>query len=98
MVKSETLFKVWHRFFWTWSDSGSLSSQEPGTKRSKLVSRVTSLANLLPPVKAAPLKRIGQTLQVSRGDDVRQQVMVGTSAFSDFTTRCYGDKGASWES
>ncbi|XP_037304122.2 rho guanine nucleotide exchange factor 3 isoform X3 [Pungitius pungitius] len=39
--------------------------EEPGTKRSKLVSRVTSLANLLPPVKAAPLKRIGQTLQRS---------------------------------
>lgn len=38
--------------------------QEPSTKRSKLVSRVTSLANLLPPVKTTPLKRIGQTLQV----------------------------------
>ncbi|KAM8914833.1 rho guanine nucleotide exchange factor 3 [Spinachia spinachia] len=43
----------------------SLDINEPGTKRSKLVSRVTSLANLLPPVKAAPLKRIGQTLQRS---------------------------------
>lgn len=39
--------------------------QEPSTKRSKLVSRVTSLASLLPPVKTTPLKRIGQTLQVS---------------------------------
>uniref|UniRef100_A0A4W6BNE7 Rho guanine nucleotide exchange factor 3 n=1 Tax=Lates calcarifer TaxID=8187 RepID=A0A4W6BNE7_LATCA len=37
--------------------------QEPSTKRSKPVSRVTSLASLLPPVKTAPLKRIGQTLQ-----------------------------------
>uniref|UniRef100_A0A3Q3WJX5 Rho guanine nucleotide exchange factor 3 n=1 Tax=Mola mola TaxID=94237 RepID=A0A3Q3WJX5_MOLML len=39
--------------------------QEPSTKRSKLVSRVTSLASLLPPVKTTPLKRIGQTLQRS---------------------------------
>lgn len=38
--------------------------QEPRTKRTKLVSRVTSLASLLPPVKTTPLKRIGQTLQV----------------------------------
>ncbi|XP_008299501.1 rho guanine nucleotide exchange factor 3 isoform X2 [Stegastes partitus] len=37
--------------------------EEPSTKRSKPVSRVTSLASLLPPVKTAPLKRIGQTLQ-----------------------------------
>ncbi|XP_070815827.1 rho guanine nucleotide exchange factor 3 isoform X2 [Chaetodon trifascialis] len=39
--------------------------QEPNTKRSKLVTRVTSLASLLPPVKTTPLKRIGQTLQRS---------------------------------
>ncbi|XP_072237606.1 rho guanine nucleotide exchange factor 3 isoform X2 [Leuresthes tenuis] len=39
--------------------------EEPSTKRSKPVSRVTSLANLLPPVKTTPLKRIGQTLQRS---------------------------------
>ncbi|XP_075952195.1 rho guanine nucleotide exchange factor 3 [Anarhichas minor] len=43
----------------------SLDINEPGTKRSKLVSRVTSLAGLLPPVKTAQLKRIGQTLQRS---------------------------------
>ncbi|XP_038553933.1 rho guanine nucleotide exchange factor 3 isoform X3 [Micropterus salmoides] len=43
----------------------SLAINEPSTKRSKLVSRVTSLASLLPPVKTAPLKRIGQTLQRS---------------------------------
>ncbi|XP_029990338.1 rho guanine nucleotide exchange factor 3 isoform X3 [Sphaeramia orbicularis] len=43
----------------------SLDINEPSTKRSKPVSRVTSLANLLPPVKTAPLKRIGQTLQRS---------------------------------
>ncbi|XP_070759391.1 rho guanine nucleotide exchange factor 3 [Enoplosus armatus] len=43
----------------------SLDINEPSTKRSKLVSRVTSLASLLPPVKTAPLKRIGQTLQRS---------------------------------
>ncbi|XP_028285262.1 rho guanine nucleotide exchange factor 3 isoform X2 [Parambassis ranga] len=39
--------------------------EEPSTKRTKPVSRVTSLASLLPPVKTAPLKRIGQTLQRS---------------------------------
>uniref|UniRef100_A0A3B4A6Z1 Uncharacterized protein n=1 Tax=Periophthalmus magnuspinnatus TaxID=409849 RepID=A0A3B4A6Z1_9GOBI len=38
---------------------------EPSTKRSKPVSRVTSLVNLLPPVKTAPLKRIGLSLQRS---------------------------------
>ncbi|XP_069568733.1 rho guanine nucleotide exchange factor 3 [Brachyistius frenatus] len=43
----------------------SLDINEPSTKRSKPVSRVTSLAGLLPPVKTAPLKRIGQTLQRS---------------------------------
>ncbi|XP_071351574.1 rho guanine nucleotide exchange factor 3 isoform X4 [Trachinotus anak] len=43
----------------------SLDINEPSTKRSKPVSRVTSLASLLPPVKATPLKRIGQTLQRS---------------------------------
>ncbi|XP_066527864.1 rho guanine nucleotide exchange factor 3 isoform X2 [Hoplias malabaricus] len=39
--------------------------KEPSHKRVKPLSRVTSLANLIPPVKAAPLKRIGQTLQRS---------------------------------
>ncbi|XP_054866372.1 rho guanine nucleotide exchange factor 3 isoform X2 [Amphiprion ocellaris] len=43
----------------------SLDISEPSTKRSKPVSRVTSLASLLPPVKSTPLKRIGQTLQRS---------------------------------
>ncbi|KAF1391101.1 hypothetical protein PFLUV_G00038370 [Perca fluviatilis] len=43
----------------------SLDINEPSTKRSKLVSRVSSLAGLLQPVKTAPLKRIGQTLQVN---------------------------------
>lgn len=43
----------------------SLDINEPSTKRSKPVSKVTSLANLLPPVKTAPLKRIGLTLQRS---------------------------------
>ncbi|XP_042081734.1 rho guanine nucleotide exchange factor 3 isoform X2 [Haplochromis burtoni] len=41
----------------------SLEINEPSTKRSKPVSRVASLASLLPPVKTTPLKRIGQTLQ-----------------------------------
>lgn len=40
--------------------------QEPSNKRVKPLSRVTSLANLIPPVKATPLKRFSQTLQVRR--------------------------------
>ncbi|XP_034021105.1 rho guanine nucleotide exchange factor 3 isoform X2 [Thalassophryne amazonica] len=43
----------------------SLDINEPSTKRSKSVSRVRSLASLLPPVKSSQLKRIGQTLQRS---------------------------------
>ncbi|XP_008319273.1 rho guanine nucleotide exchange factor 3 isoform X3 [Cynoglossus semilaevis] len=43
----------------------SLDINEPSTKRSKPVSRVASLASLLPPVKTTPLKRIGLTLQRS---------------------------------
>uniref|UniRef100_A0A9J8B2W6 Rho guanine nucleotide exchange factor 3 n=2 Tax=Cyprinus carpio carpio TaxID=630221 RepID=A0A9J8B2W6_CYPCA len=43
----------------------SLDINEPSSKRVKPLSRVTSLASLIPPVKAAPLKRIGQTLQRS---------------------------------
>lgn len=38
--------------------------QEPSNKRVKPLSRVTSLANLIPPVRATPLKRFSQTLQV----------------------------------
>lgn len=38
--------------------------QEPSNKRVKPLSRVTSLANLIPPVKTTPLKRFSQTLQV----------------------------------
>ncbi|XP_069062563.1 rho guanine nucleotide exchange factor 3 isoform X2 [Pleurodeles waltl] len=40
-------------------------SDEPSTKRVKPLSRVTSLANLIPPVRATPLKRFSQTLQRS---------------------------------
>lgn len=43
-----------------------LTVQEPSNKRVKPLSRVTSLANLIPPVKATPLKRFSQTLQVRR--------------------------------
>ena len=42
----------------------SLDISEPSNKRVKPLSRVTSLANLIPPVKATPLKRFSQTLQV----------------------------------
>ncbi|KAM4651256.1 rho guanine nucleotide exchange factor 3 isoform 2-T2 [Discoglossus pictus] len=40
-------------------------SDEPSTKRVKPLSRVTSLANLIPPVRATPLKRFSQSLQRS---------------------------------
>uniref|UniRef100_A0A671KQ92 Rho guanine nucleotide exchange factor 3-like n=1 Tax=Sinocyclocheilus anshuiensis TaxID=1608454 RepID=A0A671KQ92_9TELE len=52
-------------------------SQEPSSKRVKPLSRVTSLASLIPPVKAAPLKRIGQTLQrsISFRSDCRPEIM-----------------------
>ncbi|OCT57786.1 hypothetical protein XELAEV_18003042mg [Xenopus laevis] len=39
--------------------------EEPSTKRVKPLSRVTSLANLIPPVKPTPLKRFSQSLQRS---------------------------------
>ncbi|XP_048879627.1 rho guanine nucleotide exchange factor 3 isoform X3 [Brienomyrus brachyistius] len=55
----------------------SLDISEPSNKRTKPLSRVTSLANLIPPVKSAPLKRIGQTIQRSisfRGDS-RPEIM-----------------------
>ncbi|KAG8431776.1 hypothetical protein GDO86_019967 [Hymenochirus boettgeri] len=37
--------------------------EEPSTKRVKPLSRVTSLASLIPPVKPTPLKRFSQSLQ-----------------------------------
>ncbi|XP_076787421.1 rho guanine nucleotide exchange factor 3 isoform X10 [Arvicanthis niloticus] len=40
-------------------------AREPSNKRVKPLSRVTSLANLIPPVKTTPLKRFSQTLQRS---------------------------------
>uniref|UniRef100_A0A8C1CUQ8 Rho guanine nucleotide exchange factor 3 n=2 Tax=Cyprinus carpio TaxID=7962 RepID=A0A8C1CUQ8_CYPCA len=51
--------------------------QEPSSKRVKPLSRVTSLASLIPPVKAAPLKRIGQTLQrsISFRSDCRPEII-----------------------
>ncbi|XP_076787416.1 rho guanine nucleotide exchange factor 3 isoform X4 [Arvicanthis niloticus] len=44
---------------------GRASVLEPSNKRVKPLSRVTSLANLIPPVKTTPLKRFSQTLQRS---------------------------------
>ncbi|XP_053324674.1 rho guanine nucleotide exchange factor 3 isoform X2 [Spea bombifrons] len=41
------------------------TGDEPSTKRVKPLSRVTSLANLIPPVRATPLKRFSQSLQRS---------------------------------
>nr|XP_028574928.1 rho guanine nucleotide exchange factor 3 isoform X1 [Podarcis muralis] len=43
----------------------SFDSNEPSNKRVRPLSRVTSLASLIPPVRATPLKRFGQTLQRS---------------------------------
>ncbi|XP_061218472.1 rho guanine nucleotide exchange factor 3 isoform X1 [Neopsephotus bourkii] len=43
----------------------SLDTSEPSNKRVKPLSRVTSLASLIPPVRATPLKRFSQTLQRS---------------------------------
>ncbi|RMB99943.1 hypothetical protein DUI87_23352 [Hirundo rustica rustica] len=40
-------------------------TEEPSNKRVKPLSRVTSLASLLPPVRATPLKRFSQSLQRS---------------------------------
>ncbi len=52
----------------------------------KPLSRVTSLASLLPPVKAAPLKRIGQTLQVqARPQDLLQEpVLTSDQSWVDY--------------
>ncbi|XP_048713833.1 rho guanine nucleotide exchange factor 3 isoform X2 [Caretta caretta] len=43
----------------------SLDAREPSNKRVKPLSRVTSLASLIPPVRATPLKRFSQSLQRS---------------------------------
>uniref|UniRef100_A0AAY4BTB5 Rho guanine nucleotide exchange factor 3 n=1 Tax=Denticeps clupeoides TaxID=299321 RepID=A0AAY4BTB5_9TELE len=53
------------------------SLQEPSTKRVKPLSRVTSLVNLIPPGKATPLKRLGQTLQcsISFRNESRAEIM-----------------------
>ncbi|XP_051667525.1 rho guanine nucleotide exchange factor 3 isoform X5 [Manacus candei] len=45
--------------------SPAKETEEPSNKRVKPLSRVTSLANLIPPVRATPLKRFSQTLQRS---------------------------------
>lgn len=58
-----------HKFiFMTFSFPFSLV-QEPSTKRVRPLGRVTSLANLISPVKNGAVRRFGQTLQASfRGD------------------------------
>ncbi|XP_072455106.1 rho guanine nucleotide exchange factor 3 isoform X9 [Notamacropus eugenii] len=52
-------------------------TREPSNKRVKPLSRVTSLANLIPPVKATPLKRFSQTLQrsISFRSDSRPDIL-----------------------
>ncbi|XP_042835127.1 rho guanine nucleotide exchange factor 3 isoform X1 [Panthera tigris] len=49
----------------------SLDISEPSNKRVKPLSRVTSLANLIPPVKATPLKRFSQTLQTAKEENLQ---------------------------
>ncbi|XP_031808135.1 rho guanine nucleotide exchange factor 3 isoform X1 [Sarcophilus harrisii] len=55
----------------------SLDASEPSNKRVKPLSRVTSLANLIPPVKTTPLKRFSQTLQrsISFRSDSRPDIL-----------------------
>ncbi|XP_039652929.1 rho guanine nucleotide exchange factor 3 isoform X2 [Perca fluviatilis] len=72
VVGQSPLFLLVHRFksgcsveYSKGNNNMGKQVEEPSTKRSKLVSRVSSLAGLLQPVKTAPLKRIGQTLQRS---------------------------------
>lgn len=45
-----------------------LLPQEPSTKRVRPLGRVTSLANLISPVKNGAVRRFGQTIQVSSRD------------------------------
>lgn len=61
----------------TVSSNPNKEAEEPSNKRVKPLSRVTSLASLIPPVKAAPLKRIGQTLQrsISFRSESRNEIM-----------------------
>ncbi|XP_047439720.1 rho guanine nucleotide exchange factor 3 isoform X2 [Mugil cephalus] len=61
--------------------------EEPSTKRSKAVSRVTSLVSLLPPVKTTPLKRIGQTLQRSISFRNESRAVVPPPSSSTMKTR-----------
>ncbi|XP_042785642.1 rho guanine nucleotide exchange factor 3 isoform X2 [Panthera leo] len=49
----------------------SLDISEPSNKRVKPLSRVTSLANLIPPVKSTPLKRFSQTLQTAKEENLQ---------------------------
>ncbi|CAL9707439.1 unnamed protein product [Knipowitschia caucasica] len=67
----------------------SLDINEPSTKRSKPISRVTSLVGLLPPVKTAPLKRIGLSLQrsISLRADSRTEPPPASSSVSVVKTR-----------
>ncbi|XP_042785646.1 rho guanine nucleotide exchange factor 3 isoform X6 [Panthera leo] len=46
-------------------------AEEPSNKRVKPLSRVTSLANLIPPVKSTPLKRFSQTLQTAKEENLQ---------------------------
>ncbi|KAF7249676.1 Rho guanine nucleotide exchange factor 3 [Varanus komodoensis] len=47
------------------SSISARETEEPSNKRVRPLSRVTSLASLIPPVRATPLKRFSQTLQRS---------------------------------
>ncbi|XP_026579536.1 rho guanine nucleotide exchange factor 3 isoform X2 [Pseudonaja textilis] len=55
--------------------------EEPSNKRVKPLSRVTSLASLIPPVRTTPLKRFGQTLQrsISFRNDSRSDLLASRS-------------------
>ncbi|KAK1906090.1 Neuroepithelial cell-transforming 1 protein [Dissostichus eleginoides] len=52
-----------------YQNQASKDSEEPSTKRVRPLGRVTSLANLISPVKTGAVRRFGQTIQASfRGD------------------------------
>lgn len=52
-----------------YQNQANKESEEPSTKRVRPLGRVTSLANLISPVKSGAVRRFGQTIQASfRGD------------------------------
>uniref|UniRef100_A0AAQ4PLF9 Neuroepithelial cell transforming 1 n=1 Tax=Gasterosteus aculeatus aculeatus TaxID=481459 RepID=A0AAQ4PLF9_GASAC len=55
-----------------YQNQANKESEEPSTKRVRPLGRVTSLANLISPVKNGAVRRFGQTIQVSSRDSQRE--------------------------